>query len=137
MDEAVPPSADSEHLTVRRGVLLRQLRRDPAALGNGQPLAASPLANARSIARPAAAATATAAATTRRRQRTATAHPASDADEAGQALAQLPGMAVAEVDLVRRAVQRELQRLRRRSLVAVQIAHQHYLNPLRHFRYPL
>src|SRR5690242_2118222 len=43
-------------------------------------------------------------------------------------------MVVAKVDLVRRPVERELQRLRRRRLVAVQVAHQHYLHSLRHFR---
>src|SRR5437764_3266 len=65
-----------------------------------------------------------------------TTRPSRDADEAGEALAQLPGVLVTQVDLVRRAVEGELQRLGGRCLVAVQIAHQHYLHPLGHFDFP-
>src|SRR3954469_18717189 len=107
--QPMPPSADSEQSVVGSGVLLREVGRNTSALRHGQPLAASPLADARRFTGATAAPTA-AAARPRVRGRPPSPPPAArDADEARQPLPQLRRVLVAQVDLVRRAVEGELQ----------------------------
>lgn len=114
---------------MRLGVLRRELGGDPSTLGNGESLTASPLADLRGLT---GTTMATASASPVGRLRAATAEPASRTDVAREPVAQLGGVLVAQVDLVRRPIESERNRLGAGSFVVVQIADENDLHALRH-----